>query len=218
MHLMHLVGVVAGAAATSAFVTWYFSRDQRARRAIVAAPVVKIGDVADGATVRITGTLRHGPATLDAPFSHRSCAHFDALLEERSLDAGKEVWTAVAHETASRPFFVEDSTGTIRIDTTRFEGVIVNDHHKTKGDLDREKALAFLTKHGHAAELAADRVLRYREGVLEAGERVTVLGTARFETHDGKKVVVLGAPEGASVRASDEPGLTLTMRPPGVAE
>lgn len=217
MHAMHLVQIVTGVAATSAAITWYFARDRRNRRAIVATPVVKVGSVQEGQTVRITGRLQHGPSTLEAPFSGRTCAHYDALLEERSLDAGKEVWSILARETASRPFFIDDGTGRARIDTTRFEGIIDRDRQKTMGPLDREKALAFLSKHGHAAEMPPGRVLRYREGVLEANERVTVLGTARFETHDGEKFVVIGASEGASVRASDDPTLTVTMRPPGTA-
>lgn len=203
----HIVIAVVVTAAISVFVTWFFARDRRVRRAIAAAPIVKIGEVKAGDTVRVTGKLEHGPSTLDAPFSHRPCAHFDALLEERYVDDGKEAWSTVAHETSSRPFFLVDDTGKAQIDTTRFEGIVVRDHHKHQGDLDRDKATAFLAKHGHAAEMPEGRVLRYREGVLEAGETVTVLGKARFETHEGKKLLVLGPPEGGSVRASDDPNL-----------
>jgi len=207
MDPMLFVGVVVGAVVSGGFFAWYFGRERRLRSAIVAAPIVKVGDVRQGDTVRVTGKLAHGPLTLDAPFSHRTCAHYDALLEERYLEEGKEAWSTVAHETSSRPFFIDDDTGRVQIDTTRFEGIVVRDHHKHRGDLDRDKALAFLAKHGHAAEISEGRVLRYREGVLEAGETVTVLGTARFETHEGKKVLVLGSPEGGTVRASDDPNL-----------
>lgn len=207
MDPMLLVGVTVGAVGGGAFFAWYFGRERRTRSALVAAPIVKVGDVRQGDKVRVTGKLKHGPMTLDAPFSHRQCAHYDAILEERYLEEGKEAWSTVAHETSARPFFVADETGEVQVDTTRFEAVVVRDHHKHRGDLDRDKALAFLTKHGHAPELPADRVLRYREGVLEAGETVTILGTARFETHDGKKVLVIGAADGSVVRASDDPDL-----------
>ncbi|MFO0684051.1 MAG: GIDE domain-containing protein [Sandaracinus sp.] len=206
MEGIHLVLAVILTAALTAGGMWYFGRERQLRRTIARLPIVKVRDVTPGLEVRVTGALVLGSATLEAPFSHRVCAHYDALLEERYLEDGEEAWHTVAHEAASRPFFIEDETGRIEIDTARFEGVIVRDHHKAKGDLDVEKARAFLAKHGQKSEIPADRVLRYREGVLEAGETVTVLGTAREESREGKRRLVLGEGTGP-VRASDDPDL-----------
>lgn len=207
MEAIHLVVVAILAAIVGAMAMSFFGRDKRVARALSAAPMVKIGEAKHGDVVRVTGKLVHGAATLEAPFSRRECAHYDALVEERWIDHGQEAWGALAHEAASRNFVVTDETGSVTVDTSRFEAFVTKDHHRAKGDLDGAKAEAFLAKHGRPSALAPDRVLRYLEGVLEAGEVVTVLGRVTHEDHDGKKVVMIRAPEGGVVRASDDPGL-----------
>jgi hypothetical protein len=207
MEAIHLVLVAIVAAIGGALAMSFFGRDRRVARALSAAPLVKIAEAKHGDVVRVTGKLVHGTATLEAPFSHRECAHYDALLEERWLDHGKEEWGTIAHEVSSRSFVVTDDTGSATVDTTRFEAFVTKDHHKAKGELDRAKAQAFIAKHGQKNEIAADHVLRYQEGVLEAGETVTVLGQVHHEEHDGKKVVMIRATDSAPVRASDDPDL-----------
>lgn len=191
---------------STAAVMWFFTRDERTRRALESTDIVKVARVKPGHRVRVTGKLTVGHATLLAPFSHRVCAHYDALVEERTVEDWRDAWRVVAHETSSSAFFIEDETGKIEIDPTRFDGIIVRDHHKTKGELDVDKARAFLARHGHGGEIPAERALRYREGVLEAGETVTVLGVVREETHGTAKRLVIGDGE-SLVRASDDPEL-----------
>jgi hypothetical protein len=205
METLHIAVAILATAIVTAGIAWYFGREERTRRAL-AAPIVKVRDVKPGQTVRVTGKLVLGTSNLEAPFSHRVCAHYDAIIEECYVVDWREAWHTVAHETSSCEFFVEDETGRIEIDATRLEGVIVRDHHKTKGDLEVEKATAFLAKHGQRTSIPPGRSLRYREGVLEAGEIVTVLGKARLDTHGGTKHVVLGEGDGP-VRASDDPDL-----------
>lgn len=206
METLHIALIVVATAFVTGVGMWLFGRDGRTRRALEALPISKIRDVKAGATVRVTGKLILGTATLKAPFSHRVCAHYDALLEERYVEDWREAWHTVAHETSSCEFFLEDETGRIEVDATRLEGIIVRDHHKTKGDIELEKARAFLLKHGQETEIPEGRVLRYREGVLEAGEMVTVRGKARNDSHAGPKHLVLGS-ESDTVRASDDPEL-----------
>lgn len=203
---LQYAGIIVLTASVTAAVSWYFGRDERTRRAIARLPIVKVRDVKEGATVRVTGTLSLGSSSIEAPFSHRVCAHYDALVEERYTEDRHEAWHTVAHETSSCAFFIEDETGKIEIDATRIEGVVVRDHHKKKGELEVEKARAFLAKHGQKSEILPGRVLRYREGVLEAGETVTVMGKARYDSHDGTRRLVIGDGD-VPVRASDDPEL-----------
>jgi hypothetical protein len=200
----YALAIFATAIVTVGFMR-YIGREERTRRAIQATPLVKVREVAVGATVRVRGKLVLGASSLDAPFSHRPCAHYDAIVEECYVQDWRETWHTIAHETGSCAFFVEDDTGNIEIDTTRFDGIIVRDHHKTKGELEVAKAQKFLDKHGQRTSIPPGRALRYREGVLEAGETVTVLGTAREEMHGGKHLVL--ADGAGPVRASDDPDL-----------
>ncbi len=53
---------------------------------------MKVRDVKVGMTVRVTGKLVLGPNTLEAPFSHRECAHYDAVIEEKYVADWRETW------------------------------------------------------------------------------------------------------------------------------
>jgi hypothetical protein len=205
MENLHIAIAVLITAVVMAGIGWYFGREQRGRRALGATPIVKVRAVKPGMTVRVTGKLVLGTTTIEAPFSHRPCAHYDAIIEEKYVADWRETWHTIAHETSSCSFFIEDETGTIEVDTTRFDGVVVRDHHRTKGELDVDKAQRFLDRHGQRTSLPPGRMVRYQEGVLEAGETVTVLGTARKSDHGGNHLV-LGEGSGP-VRASDEPEL-----------
>lgn len=205
MQTLPIALAIAATALVCAAIAWFFTRQERVRRALK-APIVPIAKVRAGQMVRVTGTLVLGDGSLEAPLSHRTCAHFDAVVEEQFGDAWRDTWHTIAHETSSRPFFIEDATGKIEIDTTRFEGIIVRDHHKAKGDLDLEQARVFLNRHGRQTEIVPDRVLRYREGVLEAGEIVTVMGRVRREDRGGAEHLVIGDGQ-ELVRASDDPEL-----------
>lgn len=207
MPTIQIAAIIAVTVLVTATVTWFLSSHERTRRHLGAMPIVKVRDVRPGQTVRVTGKLVLGESTLEAPFSHRVCAHYDAILEERFVVDWRETWHTVAHETGSRAFFLEDETGRIEIDPTRFDGIIVRDHHKSMGEVDRDKARDFLARQGRTTEIPGERALRYREGVLEAGEIVTALGKARSEDGvDGAKHLVLGEGDGP-VRASDDPEL-----------
>lgn len=199
-------------------VTWYFSARKRLERAFVALPITKIRDAKHGEAVRVLGRLAVLDA-IEAPFSKRRCAYYDAVVEERFVEAGEVRWTPLVRETAARPFTLTDPTGVARVETDSFETFVTLDHQKMSGELDQATAKAFLEKHGQ--ELGdADRVLRYREGVLGGGERVSVLGRARWDERDGERKLVIEAGADGAVRASDDPSIALSgarpsMLPPG---
>ena len=198
---VHIAIAVLATAILTATLAWYFGREQRGRRALEAMPVVKVRDVKPGARVRVCGKVVLGTAALQGPFSLRDCAHYDAIIEEKYVQDWRETWSTIAHETSSCAFSVEDETGRVEIDTTKFEGIVVRDHHRSKGDLEVSKAQSFLDKHGQRTSIPPGRFLRYLEGVLEPGETVTVLGTARPHDRGGKHLVLF------DVRASDDPDL-----------
>lgn len=186
-----------------------FTRERRLARAIRDARVVRVAQAKDGAIVRIVGRLRpEGPA-LRAPFTGRPCAHYDAVVEERWLrDRGEVEWLPLGRETASRSFALEDDTGRALVETSRFEVLVVLDREVREEELEPELARAFLARYGE--DRASGRVLRFREGVLEGGEKVTVLGRARWESGEGgAKRLVIRAIEGGTVRASDDPGVVM---------
>ena len=57
MENVHIAMAVLVTAVATAGIAWYFGREQRGRRAIGAAPIVKVRDVKPGMTVRVQGVV-----------------------------------------------------------------------------------------------------------------------------------------------------------------
>ncbi len=183
----------------------------RARRAAERSHLAAVAEVAPGAIVKVVGRVAFGDEPLEAPFSGRSCAHFEAVVERRHARGFKPK----AQTAETRPFWLEDETGRIFIDARAAIVDVVLDHHWTSRELDAEKRFElerFLYQNGPQWNrlLGVESELRYREGALEEGELVTVVGFTRIvrepEPHyyrDKAHRVVIGAPEGGAVYVSD---------------
>lgn len=215
-------GVLAAGGAVALF-KWWRSPYQRTLRALRAAPRVRIADAPEGRLVRIAGRLRaHGP-TLTAPLSKRACAHYEIVVEDHAKRGESTDARVIFRESETRDFSLEDGSGTAIVETGRLEVALVQDHHQRSGTFEDASAdlEALLRRHGQSSTgfFGLNRTIRYREGVLEPGEEVSVLGWARWEddpeagldpSRGGyresarRKRLVIHAGDGP-VRASDDP-------------
>lgn len=213
--------VTAALVATFAFANRYLDPHQRLLRSIRAAPRVSVADATDGTLVRIVGTLRGAGTLVRAPISGRTCAAFHVIVEE----GGGKNWLCVAEEREAHEFLVEDASGTalVRLRTKEGDAAIVFDRSGFIHDAPVAVG-AFLAARGRrpVGHLGLNHGLRYSEGVLAPGERVAVVGRARWiddpngiatadRTADyrapaqRRRALVLEASELSPVRASDDP-------------
>ena len=177
-----VVGLALTGGIVLAFLFGRASEYQKHLGAIARERTVRVADALAGTIVRIVGTLRPGAQTLRAPVSGRVCAHFDLQVWE---SAGEDGWKLVLREVSTTDFSVEDASGRAMVETSRFGAAVVLDAHWTSGTFnDATPALRqLLSRHGQktTAFLGLNRSLRYREGALEPGERIAVVGRARWE-------------------------------------
>ncbi len=196
---MTAVLIALGVASTLGLVFglgWYFSEHQQRLRELRGVDVTRIADAVDGELVRIMGVIAEQDDVLDAPLSGRACVHFDVSVLEWRSHGKSGSFVHVFSETGSRPFVVTDASGRARIDTSHFRCAIVRDANKQSGTFNdaSPEMEALLVRHGMQSTglLGFNKSLRYEEGVLEPGERVTVLGRARWE--DDPDETARGAP------------------------
>ncbi len=174
--------LLAGAAVVVGFVLWerYHSRDKRLERAILAVPRVTLA-ATSSAVVRVTGRLVLAGPPLIAPLSGRPCAYYTVTVTSRGK---KQEWT-VAREVLGQPFILEDASGRALVHLDATSEVTLGLEGETSGNFDDASVVqrAFLERHGESSttEFGFNRSLSYREGVLEAGELVTVVGVASRE-------------------------------------
>lgn len=217
------LGIIVAIVACGVFVAIaikVFSADNRARGELSSARRRAIADVSDGERVRIVGRAVTAQ-TVRAPLSGRACAYWRVLVEE---DSGESGWGTVIDHAEGVDFHVEDGTGRARVDTSKVKAILIRDHTRESGfGKDATPELeAFLASHGRtSAGWLFNKTLRYREGIVEAGETVAVAGFARWEPDPerapsatgyrevapARRVVIEGGGQG-HVLISDEPELT----------
>jgi hypothetical protein len=204
-----------------AYALWsnVFSRKARAKRALARTPRTPVGR-SEGGSVRVTGRVEPRGETLTAPGSERVCVAYELTIEE---SIGGEWHERLVHADA-RPFAVVDESGTALVDPgghVHFDLVEDVEHSdgtwkEARGGSFSDHVLELLRAHGVETETFFEgwRLFRYREGVLEAGERVSVAGHAAHEPHaDGERrgprepptVLVLRGSAKAPLLISDDP-------------
>lgn len=163
--------------------TWYFAPTQRRRRvlrrALRRALPWPIAELPEGVIGRVTGHARILDGTLVAPLSGRRCVAYEIVLAENTHNSHREI----AREARGVPFLLEDDSGRAVIDPADAAYALDLDRRATGGgeDTTRPELAAMFERLGLPATLGTRRKIALREGVIEAGERVSVLGVAARE-------------------------------------
>ena len=183
-----IIAAFAGGLVLVGAMVWKHVLCERARhrRKLRKAPRLPIAEVKEGQLAKVAGTLRlaEEPA-LEAPLSGRPCAFFEVEVEERQSSGKSSHWVTIIKEYESQQrIFVEDETGKALVTLMAPEVVLTMDAHYESGFLNdaSPRLTAFLMRHGHSSEgWVFNKTIRYKEGVLEPGELVAVLGRGSWE-------------------------------------
>jgi hypothetical protein len=156
---------IAASFALSAIGAYVHGRAARTERRAGKLPLVRIDEVAAGARVRVEGCAVPRGGDVEAPYSGRTgLAVVSATVDEHQLDRRREL---VA------PFAVDDGTGVIDVDVAH-----------VSIELPTVEVAAPLPARGFGAKfLSRHEPMRptwtHVEGVVTAGDRVCVVGTAQ---------------------------------------
>lgn len=189
------------------------------RRKLNKAPLKRIASFRNREVAKFIGLVEFVDEPLIAPLSKRPCAYYHVLVE-RQVSSGKSThWKTIIEETDHINYVVKDSSGVAAISKKQLKSHIVLDRKYTSGTFkDADANLEhFLNMHGHQSEgfFGFNKTLRYREGILEAGEKIAVLGEGRWRqaeevglpSHLGR-ILVMEASEKSQLYLSDDPTTT----------
>lgn len=195
----------------------FFSAAARARRTLRSQRSVAIRDAPEGALVKVEGLVKYVGEPMEAPLSGRSCAMWQVLVEEQG---GKQKgWHKLIDDSECRPFIINDGTGIALVNAVIPKLALVQDaRFQSMTFVDATERLdAFLADHSQLSTgmFGFNRNLRYREGIIEEGERVAVLGACRWEAdpdgaarggyRDAPRRLVVEDPEDGHLVISDDP-------------
>jgi E3 Ubiquitin ligase len=151
-------------------------RDLKRRRLIQNTPTARIRSMAMG-VVEVNGLIE-ARSTVFAPFSGRPCAYWQVEIAVRN--GRRHSWSTVHRNSSGHPFFLHDETGTALVYPKGAECKMNFGVEETAHGLSIPDCYSsYMKENGlwmrHVARLSS---MRFRERVLEAGERIYVLGTA----------------------------------------
>jgi hypothetical protein len=180
--VFEVVFVVAVVTVGVALVTRLVGRRQKLLRQLRGQVATAINKIEDGKRAKVVGTLDYDGEPLTSPLTGRRCAYYHITVEENLHKSGK--WFEIIREEKRVHFAVVDASGRAVIDTGAAEivaDVCVELKSGTFDDPTAEEA-QYLATHGkRGVDWFFNKALRYREGILEAGEVVSVFGHGMLE-------------------------------------
>lgn len=214
------LAVMAAAAVTVATVAglqWWFSAEQTTRRALAKVSATPVSEVREGTIVKLVGRASALGRPLTAPISERPCLAWHLAIQVRRGSGKNKHWRQVHQAMDAVTFSLEDETGRAHVDVRRVRMVLSEDHRAAHGggwSDGSDELLAYCAEQGidTSTFLGGSVPVRSREGVIDPGEVVVVMGVARFEEDpsaegDGYRAVgkrlVLEAPADAPLLLSD---------------
>lgn len=179
--------------------------------------------IKDGEEAKVVGTIVPMEELLVAPLSQRNCVHYFVEVEHHRSNGKNSKWDTIIQEEITSKFLIQDEDRYALVYGERVRSNITIDKNYTSGTFnDATEVLEdYLQAHGHESEglLGFNKTMRYKEGVLEANEAISVFGVANWKT--GKelglpkkfdKVLVITAAINDYVYLSDDTETTTEIR------
>lgn len=141
-------------------------------------PVTPVDRVVEGRRVKVMGRVDAGAQPLEAPITGRRCAAWSVELQEGPG------WETMLVEQKAQEFVLRDRSGRPALIRASRASVVFDVDSWSWPQQPTERMLSFLRRHHvreHGYFGSATLPYRYVEGVLEAGEEITVVGSARLE-------------------------------------
>jgi len=193
----------------------FFSKKAIIKRRLMKVSAKRMSEIKDGETAKIVGKVELIDQPLIAPLSKRKCSYYHVQVEEEIFDGKNFRWKTIIDSEMSNTFVIRDGNNCAYISLKNIKSHIILDKKYTSGG---KKGIhpaleAYLNEHNHKKEgVFSDRTLRYREGILEPGEQVAVLGKGEWKNAEDiglpakyGRVLVLASDAKQKVYMSDDP-------------
>ena len=202
------------------FVGYYFSSKAVIKRKLKKSEFKKIADFKNGEVAKIVGTVEFVGKPLHSPLSNRECAHYYVHIEEEVSSGKSSKWETLIKEEVSSKFLIKEENHYAFINDHQLKSYIVQDVKFSSGFWNdaTEDLEEYLKSKGEESEgfLGMNRTIRYKEGVLEKGEKIAVLGRGEWKEANQldlpeqyEKILEIRSSAEEEIYLSDDPDTTL---------
>jgi len=191
-------GLVAGP-----ILSWRGFHALHERQLIANTPTSRIRSMAMG-LVEISGDVEPR-STVTAPFSGKACAYWQVEIASKDRNG----WRTIHRNQSGNPFFLSDETGVALVYPHGSECRLqYGTEEHCMGIMLPPCYADYMNEHARIlGGLARLGTLRFRERILEAGQRVFVLGTA-MPRAESQVVAMDGEEETLAATGTDGPAAT----------
>ena len=187
------------------------NKDRLLKRKLKKEKTRPIDSFLDGETGKIVGRVEYFEEFLYAPLTERRCAYFQVKVRK----TGKNSYLLVEEENAL-DFLVNDGKNVALIKTQHIQAVLKKDMTAETGFWAQTppRFKQFLKERGKNSQgiFGITQSLEYQEGVLQAGETASIIGTGTWQKAEGRlaekgltKILVIEGTKENPVLISDLP-------------
>ncbi|PBQ33585.1 hypothetical protein CNR22_17990 [Sphingobacteriaceae bacterium] len=204
----------------------WLSHEAKVTNTLHNIPEKKISEVIGGEIVRIRGKIKYFDKPMIAPLSGSECVYYHVTLEEKSNDrhsteGGIKLWSTILDEEFAESVVIHNGKDYAYIDTTIVNSYLVMDKEWNSGynrnATQRMEKFLESYKEKSTDYFDRNRELRYREGVLQKDEIISVAGKATWKNKNDfnfdipvERILVISAHGSEPVYLSNEPFATGT--------
>lgn len=172
------------------FCTYYFSAKNVIIRTLSKIPNKPASSLKTNELSKVSGKALHVKEPLIAPYSQRKCVFYQIVIQQKVSTGKSSHWKTIIDEERSQEFFIQTKNDFIIVspkeNPKNYKCHLVKDQSQNSGTFNdpTQKFIALLQHYhiDHTTLFGFNKRLRYKEGVIEIGEEVTVAGIAKWKT------------------------------------
>jgi len=186
-----LIGIFILLMIAFSVIGYYFSHKNKILRKLKQVSTKRIQLIKDNEYAKLIGKVRILDEPLISPVGNRKCAYYQIIVEEKRGGKNKS-WHTIIKEEKATNFIIESSgeKAIVLADTPPKTKMVylVKDVKQSSGTWnDAPKHLEkYLQSHGEDSTglFGFNKSIRYREGIIEIGEKITISGTGNWKESD----------------------------------
>jgi len=181
--LLSVFGIIA-------FCAYYFSAKNVIIRTLSKIPNKPASSLKTNELSKVSGKALHVKEPLIAPYSNRKCVFYQIIIEQKVSSGKSSHWKTLVKEERFQEFFIQTTNDFVIIKPQEhpknYICHLVKDKEQSSGTFNdpTPQFQSVLNRYHINAQnfFSFNKRLRYKEGIIEIGEEVTVAGIAKWKT------------------------------------
>ena len=190
MASIYFILIFIGVVGLIIFLAYYFSKKMVITRTLSKIPNKPASRLKTNELSKVTGKALHVKAPLIAPYTERECVFYQIKIQQKVSTGKNSHWKTLVVDEQCQDFFININGDFVIIkpeqNPVNYACYLVKDSKQSSGTFNdpTPQFEAVLRKYNINPEtyFGFNKRLKYEEGIIEIGERITVAGIAKWKT------------------------------------